>query len=262
MTADGARVVLVTGAGAGIGRAVADRFAARGDRVALLDVDAGRVTAAAAELVGTGADAVAVTADVADPASVSAAFDEVVARLGRLDVCVSNVGVASSTPLLDMADTEWRRVVGTNLDGTFHVLRAAARQMVRQGDGGRICCVTSFAARSARRGAGPYSASKAGLEMLARVACLELAEHRITVNLVSPGFVDHGRRAGMGEFVTPEYAAAIAATIPWGRTATTADVLPAIEFLCSAEAGYVTGALLSVDGGGSAGRFALPRNNG
>lgn len=262
MARRGPRVVVVTGAGAGIGRAIAAHFASAGERVAVVDVSAERSAGVARELAATGADVLPVVADVADSAAVDAAFDAVVQRFGRVDVCVSNVGVASSAPVLEMTDREWRRVVGTNLDGTFHVVRAAARHMVAQGDGGRICCMTSLAGRSARMGAGPYCASKAGLEMLARVLCMELAEHRIAVNLVSPGFVDHGHREGMGEFTTPEYAEAIARTIPWGRTSTTDDVVPAVDFLCSDAAGYVTGALLSVDGGGSAGRFALPRNNG
>jgi NAD(P)-dependent dehydrogenase (short-subunit alcohol dehydrogenase family) len=262
MAAAQGRAVAVTGAAAGIGRAIAEHFARRGDRVALLDVARERLEDTAHSLQEFGCEVVPVVVDVADVASVTAGFDRAVAAFGGLDVCISNVGVASSTPVLDMSDNEWRRVLGVNLDGTFYVLRAAARHMVQRGQGGRICCVTSLAARSARVGAAPYCASKAGLEMLVRVLCMELAEHRINVNMVSPGFVDHGYREGMGQFVTPEYAEAIARTIPWGRTSTPQDVVPAVDFLCSDDAEYITGALLTVDGGGSAGRFSLPRNNG
>jgi 3-oxoacyl-[acyl-carrier protein] reductase len=251
------RTVLVTGAADGIGRAIAAHFAAAGDHVALCDIAADRLEASARALTAAGGRVTPVVMDVSSEQSVEAGFARAAAISGRIDVVVSNVGVAGGTPVVDMSIGEWRRVTEPNLTGTFLVTRAAARQMIRQG-GGKICCMTSLAARSARMGAAHYCASKAGLEQLTRVLAMELGPHHVNVNLVSPGFVNHGFREGIGEWVTPEYAAAIERSIPWGRTATVDDVIGAVDFLCSDRADYITGALLTVDGGGGAGRYSLP----
>lgn len=251
------RSVLVTGAADGIGFAVAEHFAAAGDVVIMCDIAGDRLAASADRLAAAGGSVVPVVMDVSSEQSVSEGFERAAQSTGRLDVVVSNVGVAGGTPVAEMSLAEWRRVTEPNLTGSFLVTRAAARQMIPQG-GGKICCVTSLSARSARMGAAHYCASKAGLEQLARVLSMELGPHRINVNLVSPGFVNHGFREGIGDWVTPEYAAAIERSIPWGRTASSADVVGAIEFLCSDRAEYITGALLTVDGGGGAGRYSLP----
>ena len=129
--------------------------------------------------------------------------------------------------------------------------------MVAQGEGGKICAIASGAHQSGRIGAAHYCASKAGLVLYARVLAMELAEHRISVNVVSPGFVDVGEREG----VSARYRETISSTIPWGRTGRPDDIARAVFFLCSAEAEFITGALLSVDGGSSAGRFHLPRSD-
>jgi 3-oxoacyl-[acyl-carrier protein] reductase len=251
------RAVLVTGAADGIGRALARHFAEAGDDVIMCDVAAARLEDSARALTAAGGRVTAIVMDVASEASVDAGFARAVAVTGRIDVVVSNVGVAGGTPVADMSMGEWRRVTEPNLTGTFLVTRAAARQMIDQG-GGKIVCMTSLAARSARMGAAHYCASKAGLEQLTRVLAMELGPHHINVNLVSPGFVNHGFREGIGEWVTPDYAAAIERSIPWGRTAFAEDVVGAVDFLCSDRADYITGALLTVDGGGGAGRFSLP----
>lgn len=252
------RVVAVTGAADGIGRAIASHYAHRGAQVAMFDVDESRLQRSAEELRGDGCTVLPVPMDVSDSESVEAGFATLGQHFGSPKICVSNVGVAGGTPVLEMSDREWRRVLSVNLDGTFYVTRAAALRMVDAGDGGKIVCLTSLAARSARMGAAHYCASKAGLENYVRALSMELAAHRINVNLVSPGFVDHGYREGLGQWVKPEYSAAIARTIPWGRTATVDDVVPAIEFLCSDAAQYITGTRIDTDGGGSAGRFSLP----
>lgn len=252
------RTVLVTGAADGIGFAVAQHFAATGQTVVMCDIARDRLAASADRIREQGGHVVPVAMNVASEESVSEAFAQALEVTGRIDVVVSNVGIAGGTPVAEMELAEWRRVTEPNLTGTFLVTRAAARQMIAQGGGGKICCVTSLSARSARMGAAHYCASKAGLEQLARVLSMELGPHHINVNLVSPGFVNHGYREGLGEWVTPEYAAAIERSIPWGRTALATDVVEAIDFLCSDRAQYITGALLSVDGGGGAGRYSLP----
>jgi NAD(P)-dependent dehydrogenase (short-subunit alcohol dehydrogenase family) len=148
-------------------------------------------------------------------------------------------------------------VLDTNLKGAFLVTRAAARQMVQQGAGGKLCLIASGAHQSGRVGAAHYCASKAGLVLYAKVLAMELAEHRINVNVVSPGFVDVGERPG----VSATYRDVISRTIPWGRVGTPDDIARAVLFVCSAEAEFVTGAVVSVDGGSSAGRFHLPRSD-
>ncbi len=259
------RSVIVTGAADGVGYGLARHFTALGDRVAMVDIGADRLERAAQRLRDAGADVVPIVADVADEEAVDAAVDEVVQRYGRIDVLLSNVGILTSAPVIEMPVEEWDRVLAVNLRGTFLMTRAAGRVMVEQGDGGRIVCTTSAAARSGRRGAAHYCASKAGLEQFVRVLCMELAPHGITVNMVSPGYIDHGDRPGIGRMNTQEYTDAIAKTLPLGRVGTVDDVTPAVEYLCSAGAQYVTGTLISADGGGTAGRFHLPltgRTNG
>jgi 3-oxoacyl-[acyl-carrier protein] reductase len=181
-------------------------------------------------------------------------LDQAVARFGRLDVAVSNAAVYPNTAVVDMAEDEWDLVMDTNLKGSFLVTRAAARQMLRQGDGGKLCLIASGAYSSARRGASHYSASKAGIVMLAKTLALELAEHRINVNVVSPGLIAVGTRPGVSE----HYKEVLLQTIPWGRAGTPDEIAQAVFFVCSPEAEYLTGSVLSVDGGASAGRNHLP----
>ena len=253
----GTRSVLITGAADGIGRGIATTFARAGDRVALLDYDAGKLARTTEALQAAGAEALAIQIDVRDAAAVRAAVDEVLGRHGRLDVAVSNAGIYPNKPVLELEEDEWDRVLDTNLKGTYLVTRAAARAMVARGEGGKICAIASGAHQSGRIGAAHYCASKAGLVLYARVLAMELAEHRINVNVVSPGFVDVGEREG----VSARYRETISSTIPWGRTGRPDDIARAVFFLCSAEAEFITGAVLSVDGGSSAGRFHLPKSD-
>ena len=258
----GGRSVLVTGAAEGIGRGIAAAFARAGDRVAMLDADRAKVEGAAAEIAAVGGSVLPLGVDVRDATAVDRAVEAVVARHGRLDVAVSNAGVYPNRPVVEMDETEWDHVLDTNLKGTFLVTRAAARRMIAQnkcasrGAGGKICTIASGAHRSARIGAGHYCASKAGLVLFSQVLALELAEHRINVNVVSPGFIDVGDRPG----VSTDYRAAIERGIPWGRTGRPEDIASAVLFVCSAEADYMTGAVVPVDGGSSAGRYNLPRS--
>ena len=252
-TADG-RVVLVTGAANGIGRGIAGRFAAAGCRLLLLDLQAQDLERAAEALRGNGADVLAIPADVRDSRQIQAALDQAVQRFGRLDVAVSNAAVYPNTAVVDMAEDEWDLVMDTNLKGSFLISRAAARQMLLQGGGGKLCLIASGAYASARRGASHYSASKAGIVMLAKTLALELAEHRINVNVVSPGLIAVGTRPGVSE----EYKRVLVQTIPWGRPGTPDEIARTVYFVCSPDAEYVTGSVISVDGGASAGRNHLP----
>jgi 3-oxoacyl-[acyl-carrier protein] reductase len=248
------RVVLVTGAANGIGRAIARRFADAGSNVVAIDFKRDDLERSAEELRGTGAEVLALRCDVRDAAQIQAVVDETVQRFGRLDVAVSNAAVYPNTAVVDMDESEWDLVLDTNLKGSFLVSRAVARQMVRQGDGGKLCMIASGAYASARRGASHYSASKAGIVMLAKTLALELAEHRINVNVVSPGLVAVGNRPGVSE----QYKQVLLQTIPWGRAGAPEEIASAVFFVCSPEAEYLTGSVISVDGGSSAGRNHLP----
>jgi 3-oxoacyl-[acyl-carrier protein] reductase len=248
------RVVLVTGAANGIGRAIAARFAAAGCRLVAVDLNLQDLERSAEAWCAPGAEILTLACDVRDAAQIQAVLDQAVARFGRLDVAVSNAAVYPNTAVVDMAEDEWDLVMDTNLKGSFLVTRAAARQMLRQGDGGKLCLIASGAYSSARRGASHYSASKAGIVMLAKTLALELAEHRINVNVVSPGLIAVGTRPGVSE----HYKEVLLQTIPWGRAGTPDEIAQAVFFVCSPEAEYLTGSVLSVDGGASAGRNHLP----
>ena len=245
------RSVVVTGAADGIGRAIAAYFARLGERVALLDYDADKLERTAAEL---GDGVLAIRTDVRKAADVEAAIARASDTHGGIDVTVNNAAVYPNTAVVDMSEDEWDNVLDTNLKGAFLVMRAAARQMIGQGRGGKLCLIASGAYKSARRGASHYCASKAGLVMLANTLALELAEHRVNVNVVSPGFIDVGLRPG----VSVPYRERIKQDIPWGRFGEPPEIARAVAFLCSADAEFVTGSVLDVDGGSSAGRFHLP----
>lgn len=258
MIAKGNRVALVTGAADGIGLGISRSFAEAGDRVGMLDVNVARLDVSVGRLRQEGAIVSAHYVDVRDAQAVDEAVAEVTFQHGAVDVAVSNAAIAPNSAVVDMGDEEWERVIGINLTGSFNVMRGAARVMVQQNNGGKICCIGSGVHRSARRGASHYAASKAGVVMLAKTLALELAGHDIQVNVVSPGFVNHGFREGLGNFVTPEYLEAIMRHIPVGRTGTVDDIVVAVRFACSRDTNWLTGVVIEVDGGSSAGRFSLP----
>jgi 3-oxoacyl-[acyl-carrier protein] reductase len=240
-TGSASRVVLVTGGTRGIGLATARWFVARGDRVAVTSRTALH-QAADDELP---ADRfVSLACDVADGAAVDAAFSEVEERFGPVEVLVANAGVTRDTLLLRMGDDAWSEVIDTNLTGAFRVAKRAAARMVRARRG-RIVVVSSVSAFLGAAGQVNYAASKAGLLGLARSLARELASRSVTVNVVAPGLVETDMLAGLGA----EHRALYEAQIPLGRVARPEEVAEVIGFLCSEGAGYVTGAVVPVDGG-------------
>ncbi len=227
------RVVVVTGASRGIGRACAERFAADGDRVAALSSS------------GAAADNVlAVRCDVADAASVDAAFSEVEASLGACEVLVANAGVTADQLAVRMDDDSWRRVLDVNLTGSFLCARRALRRMLRA-HAGRIVFMGSVGGFLGVPGQANYAASKAGLVGLARALAREVGSRGITVNVVAPGMID----TDMTRELAADRRDLMVGQVPLGRIGTADEVADVVTFLASDAARYVTGAVLPVDGG-------------
>jgi 3-oxoacyl-[acyl-carrier protein] reductase len=227
------RTVLITGGNRGIGFAIAKEFVARGDRVA--------VTARS----GEGPTGVlTVRADVTDGASLDAAFAEVEEKLGPIEVVVANAGVTRDTLLLRMSDDDFTTVVDTNLAGAFRVVKRASKGMLKARFG-RIILVSSVVGLYGSAGQVNYAASKSGLVGIARSITRELGARGITANVVAPGFIETDMTAELSEQQQAEYKK----SIPAARFATAAEVAKVIVWLASDDAGYISGAVIPVDGG-------------
>jgi NAD(P)-dependent dehydrogenase (short-subunit alcohol dehydrogenase family) len=232
---------LVTGGARGIGRAVADRLAADGARVAIVDadLDTGRDPSGHLELMADVADAEALTAAVATAAG----------ELGGLSILVNNAGFGAAKPLDRYGDDEWARLVGVNLTGVWHGIRAAVpwlRAAAADGVPGSIVSIAGTTASRPTRGEGPYAAAKAGVVALTRTAALEYAPE-VRVNSVSPGYI--ATRLTRAVVDDDELRARVEGRIPLGRIGGVDDVAGVVAFLCSADAAYLTGQDLIVDGG-------------
>ena len=232
------RVVLVTGGNRGIGLAIAQAFVALGDSVAIT----ARNGQLPAELEGS--DVLVVQADVTDTASVDAAFDRIEAELGPVEVVVANAGVTRDGLIMRMSDDDVDAVIDTNLVGSLRVARRAAKGMLRLRRG-RIVFVSSVVGLLGSAGQANYAASKAGLVGLARSLARELGSRGITANVVAPGFVDTEMTAVLGEDRKNE----ILGSVPLGRYASTDEIAGVVTFLAGDAAGYITGAVVPVDGG-------------
>ena len=238
--------VLITGASRGIGAACARRFARDGWKVAVhyYKSEAGAL-ALAEELRAAGAEAVPVRGDLSDPAQAARAVEGAQAALGHLDAMVCNAGVALPVQLLtDNTDDQWRRVMGTDLDGVFFTLRAAIPGMVSR-KRGAIVTVSSMWGVTGGSCEAPYSAAKAGVIGLTKALAKELGPSGIRVNCVAPGAIE----TDMTAFLTPEDRAALAGEAPLGRMGAPEEVAEAVRFLAGEEARFITGQVLRVDGG-------------
>jgi 3-oxoacyl-[acyl-carrier protein] reductase len=227
------RSVLVTGGNRGIGRAIAEAFVAQGDQVAVTSRS------------GDAPDGTfAVPCEVTDSGSVDEAFAAVEEHQGPVEVLVANAGITRDTLLLRMTDDDWSQVIDTNLSGSYRVAKRAAKGMLRLRRG-RIIFISSVVGLLGSPGQVNYASSKSGLVGMARSIARELGSRSITANVVAPGFIETDMTAVLPE----EQQAAYREQIPLGRMGTTAEIADAVTWLASDNAGYVTGAVIPVDGG-------------
>ncbi|KQO06656.1 3-oxoacyl-ACP reductase [Agreia sp. Leaf244] len=227
------RTVLITGGNRGIGFSLAEEFVAQGHRVA--------VTARS----GQGPEgSLTVLADVTDAESIDRAFTEVEAALGPVEVLVANAGVTKDTLLLRMSEDDFTSVIDTNLSGSFRVIKRASKGMLKARFG-RIILISSVVGLFGSAGQVNYAASKAGLVGIARSITRELGSRGITANVVAPGFIETDMTAALPEATQAEYLK----SIPAGRFATPTEVARVVAWLASDDAGYISGAVIPVDGG-------------
>ncbi len=235
------KVVIVTGSARGIGLAIAQQFARQGAKVVISDIDQAACDQAASQLPN---GAIGIKANVTDSAEVAALIDTTVDRLGRLDVLVNNAGITRDTLMIRMDEKDWDMVLDINLKGSFLVTKAAARVMMKQRSG-RIINISSVVGLTGNAGQANYSASKAGLIGLTKSAAKELGGRGVTVNAVAPGFIETEMTKNLPETART----AFMQKVLLGRAGTPADVAAAVLFLASDAAAYITGQVITVDGG-------------
>ncbi|MER6975372.1 acetoin reductase [Nocardioides sp. NPDC000445] len=257
-TGESTRVALVTGAAQGIGKGIALRLAADGLDVAVNDIGANgdQLKALTEEIESMGRRSTAIEADVADPEAVQAMMEQVAADLGRLDVAVANAGIADVKPMLETTPEEFDHLMSINLRGVYLCYTAAAKQMIKQGSGGKIIGAASIVAYRPFPLLGPYSASKWAVRGLTQAAAMEWAQHGITVNAYCPGIVG----TSMWDHIDEELAkheglrkgAAIAKyseLIHLGRVSVPEDVAGFVSYLAAEDSDYMTGQSVMIDGG-------------
>ncbi len=241
------QVVLISGAGRGIGKAIAQAFIEQGAIVAADDLTPVNLEPAIREWVQQGGRAKGYLYDIAKRLPAQALVDEVLTDWGRIDILINNAGVEPHVALLDMDEWDWQRTLDVNLSGAFYLIQAAGRQMRQQG-GGCIVNIASIAGRAfGLKDRAAYVASKMGLIGLTREAARELAAYNIRVNAVCPGVIETEMTARLRQ--DPQMMQNWLATIPQGRLGRPQDVAGLVLFLCSPAAAYITGQAINVDGG-------------
>src|SRR5687767_10718186 len=238
------KIVIVTGAGQGIGRGIAEKLAAEGAAVAVTDVNETTVKETA-DAIGGGA--VGIRADVTSRESVEAMVAQVHRQFGRIDVLVNNAGWDKAGPFVDSDPADWDRVIAINLDGVLHTCKAVLPIMAKQGFGS-VVNLASDAGRVGSSGEAVYSAAKGGVIAFTKAIAREMARHQVNANAVCPGPTDTALFASMGGD-NPKLREALTKAIPFRRLAQPADLANVVAFLASDEASYVTGQTVSVSGG-------------
>jgi 3-oxoacyl-[acyl-carrier protein] reductase len=238
------QVALVTGAARGLGRCIAQTLAACGAKVACIDVNVESLADTVAGIRAAGGTAEPIACDVTDSNRVGEVVDEVVKLWGTLQILVNNAGITRDNVIVRMKDEQWDAVININLRGTFLFTRAAARPMMKNRQG-RIINIASVSGLMGNPGQVNYSASKAGVIGLTRTVARELASRNVTVNAVAPGFIATDMTAKLGEDIIE----AVKKEIPLGRMGDPQDVADAVLYLASDAASFITGHVLTVDGG-------------
>jgi len=238
------RVALVTGASQGIGRACAVKLAGRGAAVALAARSREKLDEVAQQIAACGGKASAFAVDVADEAQVKEVFKAAIAELGKIDILVNNAGITRDQLVMRMKRADWDAVIATNLTSAFLCIQQVISPMLKQ-RWGRIINITSIFGQTGQTGQANYSASKAGLIGLTMSIARELGSRNITCNAVAPGFIETDMTSRMGE----QFKENAVKMIPLGRIGTVEDVANSVAFLASEEAAYITGHVLSVNGG-------------
>jgi 3-oxoacyl-[acyl-carrier protein] reductase len=238
------QTALVTGAARGLGRCIAQSLAAAGAKVACIDINTETLADTVGAIRAAGGTAEPIACDVTQSERVGEAVDEVVKLWGKLTILVNNAGITRDNVIVRMKDEQWDAVLNINLRGTFLFTRAAARPMMKA-RGGRIINIASVSGLMGNPGQVNYSASKAGVIGLTRTVARELASRNITVNAVAPGFIATDMTAALGEEILQE----VRKQIPLGRMGEPQDVADAVLFLASDAAAFITGHVLTVDGG-------------
>ncbi|BBH23500.1 beta-ketoacyl-ACP reductase [Paenibacillus baekrokdamisoli] len=241
------KVVLVTGGSQGIGRAIAVRFAAEGAKVAVAGLGKEGLEETAAYITDLGSQAIAIEADVRYRADVDRMVDDTLREWGRIDVLVNNAGVNRTAPFLEITEEDWDWHLDINLKGTFLVSQRAAKEMVKQGNGGSIIQMSSVNGLSAEADQAHYNASKGGINLLAMSMAVELAPHGIRVNSLCPGFIETQLTKPLID--NPTAIAEYLKTIPMKRVGQPEDIASAALFMASDESRYMTGHCMVIDGG-------------
>jgi glucose 1-dehydrogenase len=244
-----AKVSLITGAGQGIGKAIALAFAREGSRVVVNDINLETARDTAQEIKDMKLEkvkALPIRADISKKDEVSSMLQEILRNFGRIDILVNNAGVQTETPFLDLSEQEWDRIMAVNLKGAFLCSQLAAREMVKQKTG-KIINISSVHQFLPRSNIAHYAASKGGMMMLTKVMAIELAEYKINVNCIAPGAV----ATAMNEAVlsSPPSLAELNSHIPWGRMAEPEEIAQCAVYLASDDANYITGSTIYIDGG-------------
>ena len=242
------RAAVVTGGASGIGRAITQALAREGARVAVLDLDEGGARETAAAVERAGGSAAAHRVDVTDVGAVDGAIDAVAARWGGLHVLVNCAGWDKPMPFVETTPEFWDKIIAVNLRGPLACTRAALRHMIKA-DYGKIVTIASDAGRVGSTGEAVYSAAKGGLIAFTKTVAREVARHHINVNCVCPGPSDTPLFQKEFAAKSPKLAESLKRVIPWGRLGVPDDVAPAVVFLASDDAGFITGQTLSVSGG-------------
>jgi NAD(P)-dependent dehydrogenase (short-subunit alcohol dehydrogenase family) len=250
------KVVIVTGAGNGIGLVIANKFAAEGAKVIVADINDSAGERTAKEIINSGGIALSITTDVSDEKQIKTMVEKVLNQFGQIDILVNNAGISIHKLLIELEREAWDRQIEVQLTGPFLTTKHVGRQMIAQGKGGKIVNISSIASLMGRIKAGPHCASKGGLNMLTKVAAMELAKYDINVNAVAPGLIDVPAQRDEKN-LSEAYKNSYMKEVPLRRMGLPSDISNMVLFLSSSEAEWITGQLFLVDGGLMSGNYSF-----